>query len=415
MKTKARSGTAGRFALTSTLVLTLILLVTFLIGVQSVLARTLASGEAVNAAAGGNPSASLDQCANGSLTSPNNPACDPNEWVNGNLGASKSHYFEGDSIAYRLLFDNLSLDSHTVTIEWDTTKSSTHAIDYITTFDRTITTANPCAGVTLNCSSPNTFPIPADPQVTGAGKTQIPGNFTLYGGTITAVSAYTYDTGTGFVGDKSARLSITFTASAANPVLAWGGHIATRADWGMTGSAISISGSPYHTRLIDLDGSGGNQDRSLSAEAVIFPGSITIIKDATPNGSTSFPFTASPAPLTSFSLVDDGTSANTKVFSNITNFQTYTINETPVPTNWGFDSVSCSVVSPNGGSYTTSTTTVNIVMKEGEEWTCTYLDSIRVGTLTVIKHVINDNGGTAAASDWSIHVKNGSTEVSGSP
>jgi hypothetical protein len=159
----------------------------------------------------------------------------------------------------------------------------------------------------------------------------------------------------------------------------------------------------------------GNQDRSLSADAVIFPASITIIKDATPNGSTSFPFTGSPSPLTNFSLVDDGTSANTKVFSNITNFQTYTVNETPIPLGWGFDSVSCSVTTPNGGSYTTSTTTVNIVMKEGENWTCTYLDSLREGTLTVIKHVVNDNGGSATADQWSIHVKSGASEVSGSP
>ena len=74
-------------------------------------------------------------------------------------------------------------------------------------------------------------------------------------------------------------------------MLAWGGHIATRQDWGQLNAATAISGSPYHTRLISLDGSGGNQDRSLSSEAVIFPASITIIKDATPNGSTSFPFT----------------------------------------------------------------------------------------------------------------------------
>src|SRR5512133_1221381 len=78
-----------------------------------------------------NPSADLDQCANGSLSAPNNPACNPNEWVNGNLGASKAHYSEGDSIAYRLKFDSLALSSHTVTIEWDTVKSGKHAIDYL--------------------------------------------------------------------------------------------------------------------------------------------------------------------------------------------------------------------------------------------------------------------------------------------
>ncbi|MES2088834.1 MAG: hypothetical protein V4532_02440, partial [Pseudomonadota bacterium] len=49
-----------------------------------------------------------------------------------------------------------------------------------------------------------------------------------------------------------------------------------------------ISGSPYHMRLVDLDGSGGNQDRSLSADAVTFPGSITIIKDAVPNNAQDF-------------------------------------------------------------------------------------------------------------------------------
>jgi hypothetical protein len=193
-----------------------------------------------------------------------------------------------------------------------------------------------------SCSAFSSFPIPPDPQVTGAGVTPIAGNFRLYGGTITGVSPYSYSPGPGFTGNTSASSTLTFTASVANPVLAWGGHISSRKDWGPDNSAVAISGSPYHMRLLGLDGSGGNQDLSLSADAVIFPGSITIIKDATPNGPTSFPFTASPPPLTNFSLVDDGSSANTKVFSNITNFQTYSVNETPIPPNWGFNSVSCS-------------------------------------------------------------------------
>src|SRR5438876_722282 len=82
-------------------------------------------------------------------------------------------------------------------------------------------------------SASTTFPIPADPQVTGGGVTPVAGNFTLYGGTITALSAYSYADGAGFAGDKSAQITITFTASQANPVLAWGGHISTRADWGL--------------------------------------------------------------------------------------------------------------------------------------------------------------------------------------
>src|SRR6185295_2245103 len=102
-------------------------------------------------------------------------------------------------------------------------------------------------------------------QVPGGGDdiTQIPGSFSMFGGTITATSGYTV-TGT-YAGDSTTFITITFTSNVANPVLAWGGHIATRIDWGITNSAIAISGSPYHSRLEDVNGSGGNQDRSLAA------------------------------------------------------------------------------------------------------------------------------------------------------
>src|SRR5207237_6358294 len=80
--------------------------------------------------------ANLDQCANGSTGT--EPCLDtptfPN-WVNGNLGASKSHYDEGDSIPYRLAMTGLTAGTHTVTIEWDTTKAGKHALDYLTSWD----------------------------------------------------------------------------------------------------------------------------------------------------------------------------------------------------------------------------------------------------------------------------------------
>src|SRR6266498_3097291 len=119
-----------------------------------------------SAAFAANQSANLDQCANDPTPSPSSDGCNSNasQWVNGNLGASKSVYVEGDSIPYRLRFDNLSLASHTVVIEWDTTKSDKHAIDYLTTFNRTVANADACLGVSP-CSSPFTFPIPKDPQV----------------------------------------------------------------------------------------------------------------------------------------------------------------------------------------------------------------------------------------------------------
>ncbi len=336
--------------------------------------------------------ASLDQFAN-------DP---PVEWVNGNLGASKSTYFEGDSIPYRLTFSGLTLDSHTVTIEWDTTKSSKHAIDYLTDFDRSVgTLADPCVGV-AGCSGPTSiFAIPADPQVTGAGVTPIAGSFKFYGGTITAVSAYSYHDGTGFTGDKSARITITFTAGVDNPVLAWGGHIATRPDWGQSNSAVSISGSPYHTRLIDLDGSGGNQDRSLSADAVIFPGSIKIIKDTVPDGPRDFTFSATGGLIPSTFILDDDadpTHINNQLFSNILvtaqNGNDYSITETPV-TGWNLGSpIVCSVTSPNGGSQSGTTNGVNINLREGENVTCTFVntedENVTKGKIKIVKQTLPD-------------------------
>ena len=339
---------------------------------------TLTAGIVLAAA----PSADLDQCANDSAPSPSSDGCNSaaNQWVNGNLGPSKSVYLEGDSIPYRLRFGSLSTTgSHTVTIEWDTTKAGKHALDYITDFNESVLNANPCLGVTgCNPGIFDTEAIPDDPQVTGGGVTPLPGSvFRLYGGTITGVSSYFYATGTGFEGDKSAGLEITFTASVANPVLAWGGHIATRLDWGESNSAVTISGSPYHTRLLALNGKGGNQDRSLSAAAVIFPGSITIIKDVSGgNDAQDFSFTTS-SNLSSFSLDDDGDNtndlSNTKTFGMLTTFGQYTVTETAIA-GWSLTGLSCQVTSANGGSFGTNlgTRTATINLAEGENYTCTF-------------------------------------------
>ena len=99
-------------------------------------------------------------------------------------------------------------------------------------------------------------------------------------------------------GDSSTSITITFTATSATPVLAWGGHIADRKDWGSNNSALAITGSPFHMRVLALDGSGGNQDRGLSSSAVVFPALLTITKNVLGSdgsnlfGPTPFTFTA---------------------------------------------------------------------------------------------------------------------------
>jgi hypothetical protein len=373
-------------------------------------------------ASAANPSANLDQCANDPIPSPNTDGCNTNanQWVNGNLGGSKAVYFEGDSIPYRMRFDNLSLGSHTVIIEWDTTKSGKHAIDYLTTFNRTVANANPCLGVSP-CGSPTTFAIPADPQVTGAGVTPIAGNFTFYGGTITSVSAYSG--GAGFpAGDQSRQISITFTPTQANPVLAWGGHIATRQDWGSGNSAVAIPGSPYHMRLIALDGSGGNQDRSLSADAVIFPGSITIIKHSNNPDATSFPYTTAVptgGDLTTptFNLVDN--SALTDPSQALTNvgqtagrivvFGTYTVTET-VPTHWTLNGVVC-VDPTNNSSQSGSGASINIA--EGEAITCTFTNSHQVASPTIATTLSATTGSIGASVHDSASLTGATSDAGG--
>ena len=116
------------------------------------------------------------------------------EFLNGNLGQANSLYYEGVSIPYRITFGGLEPGPHTVVIEWDTTKGGHHAIDYLTSYIQPNPgfpqiPPNPCLGVSsCNPADFTTFPIPADPQVTGALVAPVPGVFTFYGATITSVS-----------------------------------------------------------------------------------------------------------------------------------------------------------------------------------------------------------------------------------
>jgi uncharacterized repeat protein (TIGR01451 family) len=155
---------------------------------------------------------------------------------------------------------------HLLTIGWDTLASSKHAIDYLTSFNRTETTADPCSGPIAGCSTANLFPIPTDGSLPF---TQVAGNFACFSCTITSTSAYTFPTA------STAQITIRLTTASATPVVAWGGHIANEIDWGQGNAAGNISGSSYHTRLVDMDGGGGNQDRGLSAAAVPPPPAIT--------------------------------------------------------------------------------------------------------------------------------------------
>lgn len=371
----------------------------------------------------------LDQCANGAVGGAA-VQCTGTAWQNGNLNHNQAHYNEGESIPYRIVFSGMVTGStNTVTIEWDSTENSggNHAIDYLTTFNRTETTANPCSGVAgCNLLVSDTFAVPLDPRV-AAGRDGIPGNgddvvqepgvLTFYDAQILGVSNYTF-TGNFETGSQTA-VTITFRALSATPVLAWSGHIATRLDWGIDHSAIAIPGSPYHMRILDINGSGGNQDRSLSASAVIFPGKITIIKDARPNTNQIFGFVATGPDVSNFSLVDDGTgTGNSQLFANLTNFGTanaVTVTENLPVANYSLTQINCVEDAAGGAGQQNSTVnlplrTANIILEEGESVVCTFVNVVPTAATAVISGRIYDIYG-GAVKDVIVSVTSPNGEV----
>jgi hypothetical protein len=316
------------------------------------------------------PSADLDQVRNGGVgcdaTVPNS-CTDPADWVNGNAGASNAHYQEGQSIPYRLVMKDLPLGSNSVVIEWDVKHSDKEAIDFITHYQRINESVQPCGSAAhpedivpgCNAASFTTFdlptptglnsPVPNFPQNIFLALALAQRRMTVYNGSINSM-VYGTPQGDLSQAQASTRVTINFTATNSTVVMAWGGHIARSVDWGSGNAASGISGSPYHTRLISLNGSGGNQDRSLSAAAVQAPPACALTNDNIdvcdlPAITThALQGTANAALTYSFQLVNSGGS-NAFISSSDTDPSDGTI--------------SANVTTSGAGSYTITLTATN--------------------------------------------------------
>ncbi|MCK5738597.1 hypothetical protein KAH55_05425, partial [bacterium] len=191
----------------------------------------------------------------------------PYSWTTGNLGQNASAYYENDGVPFRLHFTSMTPGTHTVLLEYKYIKSSKMAYDYLVTWDYTehpnLSTDIP----SFPWGGPSTFPIPLDPVVAAAGVVQNPGNFTIYNGTITGASSYTSIPGSG---DEDKQLTLTFTTTETEVLITWAGHVSSEADWGVGNSAVNISGSPYHMKLINFDGAAtGQRDLQMAADAIV--------------------------------------------------------------------------------------------------------------------------------------------------
>jgi hypothetical protein len=240
------------------------------------------------------PKISLEQCRNGSATAPNDCIVlgGGTGWVNGNAGASTAHFVEGHSIPYRSILSATPSGANTVTLGYDIKHSGANAIDFLTQYERlephgAFIPPHPAEDVvpedgfgpfssTATCAIPKPSNITAAnsggtfDSIVSAGKAVM----TVFGASSCSVAQT--EIGILSAAQSEARVAVTFTAVDSTVVMAWGGHIARSADWDGNGAA-QISGSPYHMRLKEWTaGNVGNQDRSLSAAAVLAEQSTVI-------------------------------------------------------------------------------------------------------------------------------------------
>jgi hypothetical protein len=181
------------------------------------------------------------------------------------------------------------------------------------------------------------------------------------------------------------------------------------------------------TAVIQLSDVGGASARLLNvcsypsqvpnsdpSECVVTPnnGFLTIVKQATPSDSTQFRFD-----LGAGQEFQDGTTFRTITgagqlqFISMAPGSGYDLSEV-VPAAWLLSGASCVLqTSPPSPTGTFNTPTINdFEIRSGLETICTFTNGLRQGTLTVNKVVVNDNGGTKTASDFSFQV-NGGTAV----
>jgi hypothetical protein len=249
--------------------------------------------------------ADIDQAGNGQYTTPDNPVV----WQNGNLNSNQAHYIERHSIPYRLRMTGLIPGQEvTLILGYDAVKKSgakfNYAIDFISGYHN-LQPHNYINHSTAESVYPmNSFQVPTNTMlinppgylnsgVEGAsaaladfnalpdsskrmslwGASFVTGwaDNTANGGTTGENIGYSFAPDVLILSgsDKSVQFTIKFIPTSTTATLGWGGHIATRLDWGYfpngdPRSAGGISGSPYHMRTIDWNLSNlGNQDRSL--------------------------------------------------------------------------------------------------------------------------------------------------------
>lgn len=354
------------------------------------------------------------QCANGTGTG---PTCN---WTNGNLNASNSVYTEGDATVQRLAINDLTPGTHTVTIQYDSLKGGKHAYDFITDdkfSENWVTSADLCSSPLTNFASCATTAavyssvIPAAPNASSwdTSATTTGRRFAIRNATWTSVGTPTVVSGA----DQPTNIQLSFTVPAncvnkyqkqgsdvCEVLVTFGAHVSRQIDWGTGNSAVNISGSPYHVRVVDLDGGTvGNRDNQMSATAIVVPttATLTLVKTITNDNGGAAAATAWTLSATGPTTIS-GTTGSASVTNAAVNAGTYTLAEANGPSGYTASAWSCVGGALSGSSLT---------LTAGQTATCTINNNDQPGTLIVKKLVVNDNGGTMQAGVFSFQVNNG--------
>lgn len=183
---------------------------------------------------------------------------------------------------------------------------------------------------------------------------------------------------------------------------------------------LSDTGSA-NAKVLNVCSYPSQEPNSDPSECVVAPNSgfLTIVKSAPAGTSDLFTFDlhdgAANNGATHWEINGPGTVVSSVPIAPGT---TYDLTE-GFGTAWQITagSTSCAIqtVPPTSTGTFATPTISNFTIQSGLETICTFTNAIRNGTLIVKKHVIKDNGGTAVAGDFTVHVKSGSSDVSGSP
>lgn len=220
----------------------------------------------------------LEQASNGTSDAPISAV----EWVTTAITAQRGHFVEASSVPYRLVFETLLPGAHRMVIAWDTKASGRHATDYLTHYNRlqphnqfgahnVPETIQPLRDISGGPQGPSTFPIPA-PAIPGSSFNALPLNqrvFHIYNGTIT--SATYLEQGTLENPAAETRMAIDFTANDLPVVILFGGHLASKSEWGVGDTAAGVQGLSYRLRLVEFDGLPSLASVVVNAPAVVAP------------------------------------------------------------------------------------------------------------------------------------------------